>query len=125
MSKEMKKQVEPYGTSTIAFSLYNLLALRGEASSVDEMLDDLKMIQHPLLELPQLSRALDRLEEKKLVVRDGAVYRIADKRRRVIVERDLSDAAVDPETGELVGGWNDWMMRDPRRGLIPIEEVLR
>ncbi len=125
MSKEVKKQVELYGTSTIAFSLYNLLALRGEASSVDEMLDDLEMIQHPLLELPQLNRALDRLEEKKLVIRDGDDYRVIDRRRRVIVERDLLDAAVDPETGELVGGWNGWMVRDPRRGLVPIEEVVR
>lgn len=81
--------------------------------------------QHPELKKSQLKEALSKLVDLRLIVSKAKKYQSRDPRRRMVVRRDRGDASIDPETGQIKGGWNGWMVRDGRRGLVSVYEVTR
>ncbi|MCP4674328.1 MAG: hypothetical protein GY854_02180 [Deltaproteobacteria bacterium] len=116
---------ELYATSTVAISVYNLLTITGDAITLKEIHRRLESQQHPGLDIDQLSAAVIELVHCKLLQADGDKYCGIDLKRRTIAVRDRSDGAINPETGECEGGWHGWMVRDPQRGFVPIEETVR
>ena len=118
----MTKQ-QACGTSTIAMTAYNIIAQSLEPLPPEVILTIGKAKAHPDLKEDQLKEALNRLVDMKYVNEKNGGYSGKDPKRRIIVERDRSDAWIDEETGEITGGWNDWMAKDNERGLIPIKEA--
>lgn len=117
-------QIEPYGASTVAMSIYNLLALKGRPTEGAELLADLSALQLPELAAELFTRALAQAVSRGLVRGREGRYWIKDPRRRRITTRDRSDAEVDEATGQVNGGWGGWYVEDPH-GPQPIEEVIR
>ena len=120
---DKKHQVEPYGASTVAMSVYNLLALKGRPVEAAELLADLQALQLPELGDELFTKALAQAEARGLVRGREGLFWIKDPRRRRITSRDRSDGHVDEATGEVLGGWGGWCVEDPH-GPVPIEEVI-
>lgn len=113
-----------YAISTIAMSAYNVLAVSGEIMTATQIKEALKQ-QHPGLEILQLREALDKLVKLHLIIRRKRAYQSRDVQRRPIIMRDKSDVQIDPDTGEVKGGWNNWMVKDQNCGLVSVFEVTR
>lgn len=114
--------------STLALTIYNALAVSRRA------LDYADILHHPIVVQQCGSVAtsqcqlavveLMRLRRIKLVGEDGCpvtdgAYRVRDHAFRLCIKRNKLDAATDPDTGEITGGWTGWMLQDN----TPIEEV--
>lgn len=117
-------QKYPYCKSTIAMSAYNAIAINTGSANISIIFDTLMRTQHPDLEIIFLEKSLKKLLKKKYVNKNKEIYSLKDKRRRLIVTRDLSDVIVDKD-GMPRGGWNRWMARDVMKGLVPIEEIIK
>jgi hypothetical protein len=116
-------QNRPYSRAVIAMSAYNAIAISGGRADKATIFDILIRVQHPLLEILQLERALKALVRRKYIKEENRFYSMYDSQRRVSVCRDLSDVRLN-SNGIPVGGWKGWKVRDLADGLIPIEEVI-
>lgn len=118
-------KMDPYGESTIAIGVYNIVNLTGRPIDFDELFDRLKNdfgFSHLTEDL--LSRSIEKLLKMKLVSRSGDLFHWVDPKRRVIVSRSRDDENdIDEESGIFLGGWKDWMIRDPKKGIISIKAV--
>ena len=117
---------DAYGESTIAMSVYNLACQTGRPVSFDELYSLLKKdFLYTDLTEDLLERSIKELvSRKRIIQREGHLISIDQKRRQVIL-RDKSDVFVDEETGIVHGGWEGWILEDPRRGYISINEVVK
>jgi len=112
---------ETYGDSTVAMTVYNIACkTTGNATKPEAMLEVIKGCAHPDLSLQRLRRVVRVMKRKGLLVPRGKEFGPCDRKRRMVVRRDESDAYVD-EQGRLRGGWNKWMARDQIVGLVPLE----
>lgn len=107
----MTNRQQEYGDSTIAMSTVNLLIATGGPLPDDAILEQLRELQHPVLEAAQLNRALERLVEIKLIRSTPLGYVQTDDQRRLIIQRSLDDVVVDDD-GVIQGGWSGWMRRE-------------
>ena len=100
--------------STIAYSIYNLLASAGHPIKKSEILQTLRTIQHPTLSMRQFEDALMLLCTKKklLVILKKDFYDVVDKDKGIILRRDISDARRNTITREWEGGWNGWVFKN-------------
>jgi hypothetical protein len=48
---------------------------------------------------------------------------VADAKRRRVLSRDRSDGAIS-ESGEIVGGWEGWLVQCKQRGMISLEAAI-
>lgn len=118
-----------YADSTVAMTAYNLLALTG-GSTLDDLLDSVRTMAHPELDLEQLRRAVAELVMRKLAVKapansaNGArmLYSIVDAKRRLVVGRNRADM-VEEDDGSISGGWGFWVVRSVNGLLASIKEV--
>ena len=116
---------EPYATSTVAMTIYNLLTVSGRtAEGPLEIADLVRASQHPEATDAMICRAWDGLVERKLLVETPDGWRPVDARRRTVFGRDRSDVAIDKDSGAVTGGWNGWKLKDPVYGAVPVEEVI-
>ena len=112
--------------STVAMTVYNLIALRGRVESRSELLPVARTHLHGSLGEAQLDAAIDGLLSRKRIQEGEAGLMLFDRRRRQVVARDRSDVQIDEETGEVSGGWNGWTLKDDQfGGRIQLDEVLR
>ena len=118
----MKKEL--YATSTIAFSIYNLIAVQRGVGKREELLKKLKTIQHPEIEKEHFDSAVSELLNRKYIVDRDGILMLIDPSFRTIVSRNLSDGKVH-EDGTITGGWNGWLLSDRLLGTIKIEEVIQ
>ena len=117
-------KVESYATSTIAMSVYNLLAMSKGRHNSTEVFEELKKIQHPEMDRTLFDRAVAELLKRELIFEtEKEKYAVKDPQCRLVMQRDTTDGIVD-ETGKIQGGWGSWKISDPRFGFIPIEEAL-
>jgi hypothetical protein len=122
----MTVRIDEYGTSSIAFTAYNLLALKAKPTSSDELFEDVKTVQHPLCTLDLFKRAMDVLVKDKKYIhgRDG-FYWLKDQKRRQVVSRNITDSEIDEKTGEIKGGWEGWTVIDNVKGPMSISEAIK
>jgi hypothetical protein len=122
----MAIKIDEYGTSSIAFTAYNLLALKAKPTSSDELFDDVRQIQHPLCDRKLFDRAMKVLVKEKRFIhgRDG-YYWLKDQERRRVASRNLNDATINQETGEREGGWEGWTVIDNVKGPMAISEAIK
>lgn len=99
--------------STIAFTLYNLIALAGRQITEAELAKRLEK-HHPGVAPDEVNAALKELVERGLVDSLEVGYDLRDKQRRVARSRQRAD----PD------GWRGWMVQDRRVGLISIETAI-
>ena len=123
MTKKKKKH-QPDADSTIGMSAYNLMAIKGRPADLDEILQELKQIQHPGLTKTQLRKAIMKLIKKEYAIQIDQHFSIKDIRPRKVVSRDRSDAVISEKTGNVLGGWNGWMVENGD-GMVPIDEVIK
>jgi len=120
----MTKQ-DAYGESTIAISVYNLACLVGRPVDFDELFSLLTTdFNYNELTEDLLQRSIDGLLKRKLILKRGELLYSIDTKRRRIVGRNRDDAFVDDQTGVVLGGWEGWVLSDPKRGRISIDEVI-
>lgn len=99
-------------TSTIAMTIYNILATIGGPANPFQLYCQAKKMQHPILDRKQFDAALMRLNRMRLVQSTQFGFMVVDRSRRLIVSRDRSDIKLQ-SNGEVTGGWNAWCWRDP------------
>lgn len=113
-----------YAQSTIAMTAYNVLATELRPSKVSDIHTGV-IKQHPGLEMEDTEAALDELFDRGFITYDDMLgYDLLDEQRRVVVARDRSDGAIDDD-GKPIGGWNKWMVKDGKNGLLLLSEVSR
>ena len=120
-----KIEQEPYGTSTVAMSIYNLLATTRRAMTLQEIATDLQRLQHPEIDEKIFKRAASELIKRRLVKQVNDFLTCADPHGRIVRMRNRRDVKVNRRTGEVQGGWSGWMISDPAKVIRPIEEVLQ
>ena len=119
---------EPFATSTIAMSIYNLLCrlyhrtgdgiAKESEIKTSMILGDFAGMSDKLFR-----RAIDGLKHRGLIVKyDDDPYgqefediRVADPLAREVFRRnraDIFDPSIDADTGEVLGGWIGWVVRD-------------
>lgn len=112
---------DEYADSTVAMSAYNAMCRNtGPVDDVSILLGALQAEIHPLLKMAQLKRAVRRAVRTGIIVRQNGRYAPVDRKRRIVVARDRSDAYVD-DKGRIRGGWNDWTIKDLVSGLDRLE----
>ena len=95
--------------STIAMTIYNLLALEGSARTQGQLLDRVAA-HHPGIVAEEITAAVAGLVERNLVTAEGDAYRVADPLRRPAVDRS--------NEGD---GWGAWLVFDrTTRARVPI-----
>lgn len=120
----VKNQV--YGTSTVAWTAYNLLAIKATPTLSDELFEEVKKIQLPLCDRELFDKALKVLVgDKKYIHGRNGYYWLKDQQRRMLSSRDRNDAEMNQETGEIEGGWEGWTVIDSKRGPLAITEVVQ
>jgi hypothetical protein len=113
-----------YATSTVAMSIYNWIAVNGRMTRSEDCWGALETGPLPGLEWGLFDVAIDELEQRGLITgngRDG--YDITDSQRKILIARDRSDFGYDEETGEVTGGWNDWVPFDRTLGACVLREA--
>ena len=117
---------QEFSDSTIGMSAYNVLCMHnGRTMQLDVILLVIKNMQHAYLEDVQLQRAMNKLIELRRIMRnaDGS-YQIVAKEGLFVIARDKSD--YNEQT--MTGGWNGWMVKDPRIrdgvGARPLQQLL-
>jgi hypothetical protein len=97
-------------TSTVAMSIYNLVAFAGRPMTLDEMLVGLKKVQFYDIELDDLVKPIEELARRGWMVANDGRFEIVDNvKRRLIRSRDRFDFAHDDDGHESpFGGWNGW-----------------
>ncbi len=110
--------------STIAITVYNLLAINRNPLDVTELLTGASA-QHCSVEPVQLSRAAQALVERGWVGSNpDGTYFCKDSHRRVVIARDRSDAEATDDDGNCVGGWNGWQLRSMARSKSPVPQTV-
>jgi len=99
-----------HAISTVAMSIYNLLAAEGPVLSKNRILAELETRQLPGLKKSALHNALNELKKRGLVLATRKGFKIVDPQRRLAIERNRDG-----------DGWDGWKVRDIHRGLLPIE----
>jgi len=106
-------------------TIYNLIAVAGCPLSSAVLFDRCVMVQLPGLSQDDFDAGLQATVKRKRVVQETSatdvMYDIADKKRRIVSQRDRSDAAKVDDDGVMLGGWNGWMLRDARGALSALE----
>lgn len=111
---------ELHAVSTVALSIYNLLALGG-GKTVQDAFQLLSVGPHPGLDRVCMDNAVKGLLARRwLELEDGVLYLRAQDRRPVLV-RYRGDWRIDDNTGEVTGGWTGWLVG----GNTPIEEATK
>ena len=116
---------EAFADSTVAMTLYNLLAMVRGALTVEQLTSSAMKLQHRGLETEQTQRALDGLVERgRIKLQPDGTYALIARERLMVVQRDLGD--YDPKA--MTGGWEGWHVKDPRlrdgKGVRPLEQLL-
>lgn len=99
-------------TSTIAVTAYNMLAIAGRALTWPELKARI-VPHHPDVKLDQLEAALAGMVERKFVVTSGLHIDLTDRQHRMMRAR-----------ARTADGWDGWLIKDRRRGLVAIEDVI-
>jgi hypothetical protein len=114
-------QAQEWADSTIAMSIYNIVAKLGRPlGNIDEILDVVRKLYHPGLLKKDAKRAVAELKKRKLLIKVKGGLDVADVQRRLVVGRNREDAEIQ-EDGTVTGGWKDWQVEDLLRGIIPME----
>lgn len=117
----MTKTEETYGDSTVAMTVYNVACqTTGNMTKLETMLPIIREHAHSDLSLQRLRRVIRTMKRKGLLVPRGDSLVPCDRKRRIVVQRDRTDARVD-EQGRVRGGWNKWFCRDQTIGLVPLK----
>jgi len=117
---------DAYGESTIAIGVYNITGMIGRPVDFIELFDRLKNdFGYSELTEDLLDRAIIGLLDRGFILKRGDLFYGIDPRRRMVVERYRDDEIIDEETGKVLGGWAGWKLRDNKRGLVPIGEVIQ
>lgn len=116
---------QPYAPSTVALTMYNILADLGRPADLAELLDACRAQQHPEAEFDLAVQAAKGLLDRGYVRMKNGKIRLKDTCRLHVLERDRSDGYEMDDEGNLSGGWNGWMLGAYHGGpLVRIEEVL-
>lgn len=105
-----------YPQSTIALTLYNMLA------KVRDVVPTAKgLVSHPIfttqhsgVDLDQVQDALDALVERGYAKKRGFSYAVVDSERRVVISRNRDG-----------DGWSDWIVRSHKNQLQRLEDELK
>ena len=115
----MKRPKEPWpeATSTVAASIYNLLAFNRISASKQKIQELVFSQAHPHSSIEQIDLALAGLLDRGHIQLDKqGIYSLKDPSFRLVTNRDKSDIAIDETTGEWIGGWNGWEFLDKNAG---------
>ncbi len=96
--------------STIAMSIYNVIAFMGRALTVNEVCEALKVSHFDDIELSDLEKPLEQLARRGWVVPfdKGRKLEIVDwSKRRLIRARSRGNFKYD-DRGKPHGGWDGW-----------------
>lgn len=111
-----------YALSTVAMSIYNLLANYG-VLNLDRIVHLVNQ-QLPGIKIEHVNDAIYKLKNRVWIVGNNNGFKLFDDQRRPVLSRNREDCYMDNETGEIIGGWSDWLVRDPNGLLRRIEEVV-
>ena len=116
---------EPFATSTIALSIYNLLCRfshrTGRSMASEKEIETAMVLgDFPGMSDKLFSRAVSGLYHRGLIVKNCDYVSddeigVADPLAREVFRRnrgDIFDPSIDPDTGEILGGWIGWAVRD-------------
>lgn len=107
-------------------TLYNLIALASGPRKPEQLravVTDPETGGPPSLEA--VGHALKEMSRRGWVrVREceGTVD-VLDKKRRILVARDRTDAVVEAD-GSVSGGWEGWLVRCKEQGLLRLEDAI-
>lgn len=95
-------------TSTIAMSIYNVIAVARRPLQKEEILAGMRAGLGERYELADLDEALTELVKRGWVIRDSlGLFEIVDaEKRRIIRSRACNDFKT--QNGKTVGGWAGW-----------------
>ncbi len=114
----MIKTKETYADSTVAMSIYNTVCRTvGTVGDPGTLLSMIKETAHPDLAVRRFNRVIKIMKEKGILVSRQDTLVPCDRKRRLIVQRDRSDAYTD-EKGKVQGGWGGWLAQDQLEGLV-------
>lgn len=99
--------------STIAMSIYNVVAQAADGLTVEGIVGGLAMFGHEQHDRRQLERCIAQLHSRGYVV-TGAKVRVIDPKRRPVTMRDRTDKT----------GWARWMVRDPMGHYYPLDSIV-
>lgn len=123
----MIRQTQTYAESTVAMTVYNiivdLMRTRDIRLNVDFIFYMSKARHLDRLDKGLFDKSILKLIDMKYISLQGHCYIVKDPKLRHIVNRNLKDIELD-NNGIPIGGWNEWKIRDPEKGLIPLEGVI-
>jgi len=99
--------------STIAMSVYNVVAQAPNGLTVDGIVGALAMFGHEQQDRRQLERCIAQLHSRGYVLTRDRV-RVIDPKRRPVTMRDRTDRT----------GWSRWMARDPMGHYYPLDSIV-
>lgn len=111
-----------YALSTVAMSIYNYLAAYGPLN-FDKLLHLVNQ-QHPGIKVEQMKEAILELKNRCWITGNTEVLELLDLDRRPVVGRNREDWSINEKTGEISGGWSNWIIRDKNGELYKVEEVV-
>lgn len=104
--------IDEYADSTIAMSIYNVLATTGGPMNDLMVFNHVRTTANPGVTKKQFDASLNKLGKMKLIRRTPLGIAAVDPKRRIIVSRDRSDMKKQVD-GRVTGGWGGWMWKDP------------
>lgn len=117
----MSEKKPVYGTSTIAMSCNNLLAVLKRPLDLQFIHMELKRLQHPGLDVKQVKEALTELHRRGMLRQvEPYGFMLTDPLCRLIVRRSIDDVMVEDD-GSVSGGWTGWMRLEEGGKLSLIE----
>lgn len=119
----MMKSQKPYGSSTVAMTLYNLLAIKGRPADLVELLDECRRSHLPEADMEIAQDAAAGLLDRGRVNSEGGLFWLKDPQRRFITHRDRSDADQVDKHGNSLGGWNGWLVSSHGGAPVQLDEV--
>lgn len=103
----------PLADSTVAMSVYNVLAHAARGLKADDLMSGLRAFGMPQADERQVARCLAHLDARGWIV-TGARLRVIDPKRRLVRTRNRNDPS----------GWGGWTVKDPSGHFHPLESIV-
>lgn len=110
-----------FALSTIAMSVYNLIAVSKLSHTPDVIAEGLCGKLLPSLDEDDVQVALDVLVQRGWIAEIEGRYRVLDPKFRLVRSRSRDDIAVDKD-GNAVGGWSGWSVQCEQCGGVHLLE---
>lgn len=111
-----------YAESTVAMTAYNLLAMATGPIERSSLLCRVRDVAMPGLEEQQFNSAIAKAMSRGYLHSIPGGIDVVDTKRRLVRSRDRSDVRV--VGGEVLGGWERWIVQCRQQGLITLQQAI-